>query len=188
MARDTGFSQRSSKFNGAQLVLLCSGLSQEVGKDTLTNLSALLSCHTQTTMSPQGLHSRLNERAATFLEAVFQELLHQSFTQDQNTFVRESPFARIRIMDATAFILPPIFRQHYKGSGGLRHTSGAKIQLEYDLLHGQMLQIYLGEERENDRTFSVTQSSEILAGDLCIRDLGYFDLAEYQRIDQMGGY
>lgn len=128
------------------------------------NLSALISCHTQTTISPQGLHSRLNN------------------------LMQDTLFSRIRVMDATAFILPPIFRQYYKGSGGTRHTSGAKIQLEYDLLNGKILQVYLGEEKENDCTFSVTHPPKILPGDLCIRDLGYFDLTEFQRINQMDGY
>ncbi|MEY8307831.1 IS4 family transposase, partial [Enterococcus faecium] len=49
----------------------------------------------------------------------------------------------------------------------------------YDLFSGRIIENYLGAEKEGDKHFS---DSPILPGDLCIRDLGYFDLKKYQAI------
>ena len=58
-----------------------------------------------------------------------------------------SIFNRIRILDATMFQLPDTFATDYQGSGGSSNTAGVKIQLEYDLLSGQFLNVQLGPER-----------------------------------------
>jgi len=52
-----------------------------------------------------------------------------------------SVFKRIRILDSNAFQLPDVFSSVYPGAGGCSHTDGMKIQLEYDLLSGQLLNI-----------------------------------------------
>ncbi|PGR63829.1 hypothetical protein COC49_16665 [Bacillus cereus] len=88
------------------------------------------------------------------------------------------------MLDSTTFQLPDKFSSHYQGSGGSSHTAGVKIQLEYDLLSGKFLQVYVGEGRENDKTFASTSLQAMRPKDLCIRDLGYFDLHDLQKIHE----
>jgi len=93
-----------------------------------------------------------------------------------------STFNRIRILDATVFQLPDAFASEYQGSGGSSNTAGVKIQLEYDLLSGQFLNMQLRPGKNNDKTYGTICLETVEAGDLCLRDLGYFDLGDLQAI------
>lgn len=182
-ARETKFTQKDSKFTGNLLVSLCSFLSSTFGTDTLVDYTTCLERNNQLTISPQALHERLDESAVALLEKVLHECLKGQLSEDNRPFFIENPtFKRIRIMDSTAFILDPSFQNEFPGSGGTRHTAGAKVHLEYDLLSGKLLQLALCSEKENDKTFNITQAPQVLPGDLILRDLGYYDLKEYQRI------
>lgn len=182
-ARETKFTQKNSKFTGNLLVSLCSFLSPAFGTDTLVAYTTCLERNVQLSISPQALHERFDHTAVALLEKVLHECLKGQLSSDNRPFFIENPtFKRIRIMDSTAFILDPSYQNDFPGSGGMRHTAGVKVHLEYDLLTGKLLQIALGPEKENDKTFSITQAPQVLPGDLILRDLGYYDLKEYQRI------
>lgn len=91
-------------------------------------------------------------------------------------------------MDSTTFQLPDIFASAYQESGGSSHTAGVKIQLEYDLLSGQFLHVHSGPGKQNDKTYGSTCLQTVQTGDLCIRDLGYFDLKDLHQMDEEGAY
>lgn len=57
-----------------------------------------------------------------------------------------------------------------------------KIQLEYDVLSGQFLHVQVGPGNRNDKTYGTTCLENVESGDLCLRDLGYFDLKDLQSI------
>lgn len=97
-----------------------------------------------------------------------------------------STFNRIRILDATVFQLPDHFASDYQGSGESSNTAGVKIQLEYDLLSGQFHNVQLGTGMNNDKTYGTICIEE--ARDLCLRDLGYFDLGDLQAIHDKEAY
>lgn len=80
-----------------------------------------------------------------------------------------SAFKRIRILDATVFQLPDSFATNYQGSGGSSNTAGVKIQLEYDLLSGQFLNVQLGPGKNNDKTYGTICLETVEKGDLCLR-------------------
>ncbi len=63
-----------------------------------------------------------------------------------------------------------------------------KIQLEYDLLSGQFINVQLGPGKNNDKTYSTICLETVKAGDLCLRDLGYFDLVDLQTIQDKEAY
>ncbi len=68
------------------------------------------------------------------------------------------------------------------------NTAGVKIQLEYDLLSGQFLNVQLGPGKNNDKTYGTDCLESVEAGDLCLRDLGYFDLRDLQAIHEKEAY
>ena len=86
------------------------------------------------------------------------------------------------------FQLPDSFATDYQGSGGSSNTAGVKIQLEYDLLSGQFLNVQLGPGKNNDKTYGTDCLESVEAGDLCLRDLGYFDLQDLQAIHEKEAY
>lgn len=55
-------------------------------------------------------------------------------------------------------------------------------------MSGKFLHVYVGEGRENDKTFGSTSLQTIRPKNLYIRDLGYFDLHDLQNIHDKGAY
>ena len=140
-------------------------------------------------MSPEGLNQRFNPAAVAFLREVFTSLLTQKLCSNQSLSAHMmSIFNRIRILDATVFQLPYTFATEYQGSGRSSNTAGVKIQLEYDLLSGQFLNVQLGPGKNNDKTYGTICLETVEKGDLCLRDLGYFDLSDLQAIHDKKAY
>src|SRR3954470_9341240 len=187
IAKKTNFVQRSSKYQGNEL--LCVWLSQEVASTALTQLCSRLEASTGVLMSPEGLNQHFNSTAVAFLRAVFTSLLTQKLctTQSLSSDII-SVFKRIRILDATVFQLPDSFATDYQGSGGSSNTAGVKIQLEYDLLSGRFLNVQLGPGKNNDKTYGTICLESVEPGDLCLRDLGYFDLRDLQAIHKLSAF
>lgn len=189
MAKETGFVRRNSKYQANELIALCVWLSQEVASTSLTQLCSRLEASTGVLMSPEGLNQRFNIEAVAFLREVFTLLLTQKLCATQSLPSHMfSNFERIRILDATVFQLPDAFATDYQGSGGSSNTAGVKIQLEYDLLSGQFLNVQLGPGKNNDKTYGTICLKTVKARDLCLRDLGYFDLRDLQAIQDKGAY
>jgi len=91
-------------------------------------------------MSPEGLNKRFNKNAVCFLKHIFSILLKNKICE--TSVIPSSSityFRRIRILDATIFQVPKHLASVYPGSGGCAQTAGIKIQLEYDLHSGQVL-------------------------------------------------
>lgn len=189
LAKEKGFVQRKSKYQAQELVALCVWLSQQVASTSLTQLCSCLEVSRGVLISPEGLNQRFNASAVQFLEQVLSNLLTQRIYSTQKIIHQyTTTFKHIRILDSTTFQLPDKFSSHYQGSGGSSHTAGVKIQLEYDLLSGKFLQVYVGEGRENDKTFGSTSLQAVQPKDLCIRDLGYLDLHDLQKIHENEAY
>ncbi|PFZ61706.1 IS4 family transposase, partial [Bacillus wiedmannii] len=175
IAKQVGFVQRSSKYQAKELIALCVWLSQEIASTSLTQLCSQLEVSTGVLMSSEGLNQRFNPAAVAFLREVFTSLLTQKLCSNHSLSAHMIPtFNRIRILDATVFQLPDHFATDYQGSGGRSNT--VKIQFEYDLLSGQSLNVQLGTGKNNDKTYGTICLETVEAGDLCLRNLGYFDL------------
>lgn len=177
LAKEKGFVQRKSKYQAQELVALCVWLSQRVASTSLTQLCSCLEVSTGVLISPEGLNQRFNASAVQFLEQILANLLTQRIHSKKEIIHQyTTTFKRIRILDSTTFQLPDKFSSHYQGSGGSSHTAGVKIQLEYDLLSGKFLHVYVGEGRENDKTFGSTNLQTIQPKELYIRDLSFIKI------------
>ncbi len=189
LAQERGFVKRKSKYGARDLAALCIWISQHVASDSLTQLCSQLYANTATLISPEGLNQRFNPAAVAFLREVFTSLLTQKLCSNHSLSAHIiSTFNRIRILDATVFQLPNQFATNYQGSGGSSNTAGVKIQLEYDLLSGQFLNVQLGTGKNNDKTYGTICLETVEADDLCLRDLGYFDLGDLQTIHDREAY
>ena len=51
-------------------------------------------------------------------------------------------FKRIRILDSTSFQVSEEYKQTYPGYGGCSQTAGVKIQMEYELKSGDLINIH----------------------------------------------
>ena len=140
-------------------------------------------------ISNQALDQRLNERCVEFLKKIFENLLLQTITN--NTCVPsvwDEHFKRIRILDSTAFQVPESYKDIYPGSGGCSQPSGVKIQLEYELKSGNLLNVQVGAGSGSDNTFGSKIRETIKAGDLILRDLGYFNFEDFLDIEKRDAF
>ncbi|PGW21816.1 IS4 family transposase [Bacillus thuringiensis] len=189
LAREIGFVQRKSKYRAQDLVALCVWLSQIIAHTSLTQLCSRLETNTGISMSPEGLNQRFNSKAVQFLQQLLAHILQQQFCSSSKiSTLYTNFFRRIRVLDSTHFQVPDKFASTYQGSGGSGHSAGVKIQLEYDLLSGQFLHVHVGSGKQNDKTYGSTCLTSLQSHDVCIRDLGYFDLKDLHTIDKCGAY
>ncbi|HDR8434426.1 TPA: IS4 family transposase [Bacillus cereus] len=160
LAQEKGFVKRKSKYGARDLAALCIWISQHVASDSLTRLCSQLYANTATLISPEGLNQRFNPTAVAFLREVFTSLLTQKLCSNHSLSAHIiSTFNRIRILDATVFQLPD-----------------------------QFLNVQLGPGKNNDKTYGTNCLEAVEVGDLCLRDLGYFDLGDLQTIHDKGAY
>lgn len=67
--------------------------------------------------------------------------------------------------------------EYYPGSGGSGSKANVRIQFEYDLLSGQVVDLSLHAFNDQDATNSTMTLDVTSEGDLIIRDLAYMHLA-----------
>jgi len=185
VARGTGFVKRKSKTRAWEFVCLCCFMDVEIANNTLVTLCTKLSEKTGILVSNQALDQRLNERCVKFLKKIFEKLLHQTITN--NTCIPsmwDEYFKRIRILDSTAFQVPESYKDVYPGSGGCPQASGVKMQIEYELKSGNLLNMQVGAGSESDNTFGSKIRDTIKSGDLILRDLGYFNFEDFLDIER----
>ena len=156
----------------------------EVANNTLVTLCTKLSAKIGVVISNQALDQRLNERCVEFLKKIFENLLRQTITNNTHILSAWNKyFKRIRILDSTSFQVPESYKDIYPGSGGCAQTSGVKIQLEYELKSGNLLNVQVGAGSGSDNTFGSKIRDTIKSGDLILRDLGYFNFEDFLDIE-----
>ncbi|WP_058305779.1 IS4 family transposase [Gracilibacillus massiliensis] len=177
-AKDTKFIQRQRGLKAEDFLNICAFLSYTPGEKSLDYICGAIAQLSNRDLSKQALDQRFTSRAVDFLKTIFLQLAEQQawFTVPIQS---SHPFKRIRLLDATSFHVPQ--REPHQ-------ESGAKIQLEYELLSGQFIHTLLQEMRASDQDMASQLASTILPGDLILRDLGYFSGEHLQKIDQEGGY
>lgn len=182
VAKETGFMKRFKKFMPEDFFLLCTLLKCSVGKESLTTLCGSLSLHSSTHISKQGLDQRFTPEAVDFLKKMFFSLAAKQewFTVPLE---QERLFSRIRIMDSTAFNLPGEYSD-YPGTKG----SGVKIQLEYELYKGNLLQTTIDSGKSSDRQAAISTEDSLQPGDLCLRDIGYYSARNLREIAERDAF
>ncbi|WP_339371101.1 IS4 family transposase [Paenibacillus elgii] len=189
LARQTGFVQRKSKCTSQDFAFLCIFLNDHIATTPLTRLCSQLDATNHLSMSAEGLNQRFNPSAVAFLQSLFSTLLQEKILASFSLPCEcTAYFHRIRILDSTVFQLPDPYADRYHGSGGSSHTAGMKIQLEYELKTGEFLQVDVGPGKNNDGLYGTKRAKTVEKGDLCIRDLGYFCLNDFEEMERRGAF
>ena len=129
-------------------------------------------------ISPQGVDSRIQERAVTMLSTLFQQSLQvfQGQTSLPNAVLRQ--FNGIHLLDSTQIALPDAMQPLFAGCGGDGAVSAVKAQLSFNYLTGTMTAVELGAGRTPDQVCDLAvRVAEV--GSLHLEDLGYFKIAYF---------
>lgn len=189
LARKTGFTQRKRKWKVQDFISLCVFLNQKISATPLTKLCCMLQETTNLCITTESLNQRFNSSAVRLLQRIFLNLFQIQTKKSLSCFPEVLRlFTRIRILDSTSFQLPNTYESTYKGHGGGAKKSALKIQLEYDIISGDFLQLDITNGVSHDAKYGQQCIHTVEKRDLCIRDLGYFYLPDFHEINQKGAY
>ena len=149
--------------------------SNSLHDESLNDLTVALHKNYGVDISKQGLDERFNTYAVQFLSAAMENLLCQHFSKkDELRSCLE--FKRILIKDSVCFQVDESLAAHYPGSGGSGSKANVRIQFEYDLLNGKIIDLSLNAFNDQDAKNSILTLDVVNTGDLIIRDLAYMHL------------
>ncbi len=181
LARDNKFVQRESKLNGCIFLSLIIFNSNSLHDESLNDLTIALNKNHGVDISKQGLDDRFNAYAAQFLTAALEGLLRQQLAE-KVSFRNCIEFKRILIKDSVCFQVDESLAKYYPGSGGSGSKANVRIQFEYDLLDGKIVDLSLNAFNDQDAKNSVLTLDVVNDGDLIVRDLAYMHLESLRGI------
>lgn len=187
LAHQSRFVQRaSSRLTGPDFLALMTTDMLENPAVSLGGMCDLLQQRNpQAVMTPQALQQRLNApQAAASMQEVLQLALREQlaplYAQIPATLL--ASFGRVFLEDSTQCCLHAKLAEAFKGSGGSASRSAVKIDVIYELLHHQLHALTVTDGRAADQGQATAIISSLRAGDLVIRDLGYFSVEALQQI------
>jgi hypothetical protein len=187
LAWQSRFIQRaSSKLTGADFFAL---MTTEMLDNPAVSFGGLCDIlqqrHPQAAMTPQALEQRMNTPAAVaYLREIVQVALHEQLTPlyAQLPAALLASFGRVFLEDSTQCCLHEKLAEAFKGSGGSASRATVKIDVIYELLSHHLHALTVTDGRAADQGHALAIVPHVQAGDLVIRDLGYFCLEPLQQI------
>jgi hypothetical protein len=141
-----------------------------------------------TQITKQGIDKRFNKETDAFVEAIFEQYLkHQIGNTSVSSRLTQS-FTAIRLMDSTEFQLPAQMAKEFPGFDGDGTAACAQLQFEYDLLSGKINQLCIDKARTSDVHYANQTNRSLKAGELVLRDLGYYTLQMYKAIEERNAF
>lgn len=139
-------------------------------------------------MARQSLHQHFDARSTAFLMAVLCDLMQQRYSTAANA-IESSGIQRILIEDASGQVMPKSNADAFPAHGNHHgKTAGVKIDLAFDLRTGAIVAHSLQAATEQDKSIGKEFVTEVLRGDLVLRDMGYFSLSEFTAIEHLGAW
>ncbi len=188
LARDCEFVQRTGSINGFTFLCLLVFNSDNLALESLNDLTVKLELDYGISMKKQSLDERFNRHAVYFLKTALGQLLGKQISRNNPLLLKCKLFNRILIKDSVCFQVDETLAEYYPGSGGSGSTANVRIQFEYDLLSGQIVDLSLNAFNDQDATNSTMTLGVIGEGDLVIRDLAYMHLNALKGIVKSLGY
>lgn len=184
-ARETRFMQRKPKEITPLLFVQSAILLVTQSVVSLSRWAVLLGLLGNCSVAKQSLWERLTQSAVALLEQTLGLILAER-VQARTAAWPEAlrSFKRVIIQDSTLIALCAKLAALFPGSRnqcGTKHGQ-LRIQSLYDLLTQRFLFFGLSGFTRNDQTAAHDILSTLQAGDLVLRDLGYFVVETFQRI------
>lgn len=201
LARQHQFIQRnSSKIRGHEFVKALILPNQGLLEDSLNGLcERMRDFNPDADISASALAQRINTKSAErFMRAIFEKTLQnvREKLEKQHaslTGVLEH-FNNVFIQDSTVFEINKKLSRFFPGTkrGGKKGGSSCRSQMKIDLIHnfatGQIADAQIYEGKLPDQALSGKIMSMLKAGDLVLRDLGYFKIEALKTIKTVGAY
>ena len=139
---------------------------------SLENLAEAITSSSHKEISKQAVDLRFTTEAVDFFKRLTEEALID-LCAGEHCYDFLKRFDEVRIKDSTCFQLPMEMAAKYPGSGGASSNACIRIQFEYDVKTGKILDLSLHPFIKQDLTNAVETLNDIAPNVLVIRDLGY---------------
>jgi len=133
LARSTGFVQRARKLSGADFVQILTFGHLRAPTSSLDQLTQVAQLRDEQ-ISSSGLHQRLTEPAARFLQAVLEEVVGQVLAAEPVEITLVKRFSQVIIEDSSTVALPAELKELWPGCGaGNNENAEAALKLHVRL-------------------------------------------------------
>lgn len=142
-------------------------------------------------VSKQALWKKMRQTQITFLKKVLSSIMKDSLGVKSNDRHNEKleMFKNIIVEDGTNIQLDDKLYKEYPGNGYKKNnnkTAILKIQAAYNITRRKFIRLDITSFRDNDQGYSPKIVQILKRGDLIIRDLGYFVLKVFQKLNKEG--
>lgn len=191
LARESRFVQRASKTFSPEKLLLSLLAAVSNGKASFNQLVTAIGHEApHLNVSPQALHQRITRTECGAESFLIRCLLHICQLKcDSAEAAPTYAFKRILVEDSTFIRFPKANSAAFPGHGNASGaTAGCKVDLAFDLLGGGIIhnQLHLGTEQ--DKTIGLDLLDQVRSGDLVLRDMGYFGIANFRVVELLGAF
>lgn len=188
------YRQEAKKISGSSLVWGFFSM-MRLGVNTLSAWCVEIGLLGKCAMHKSSLHERLDPRTLSFVQAVLQQTMElrvkQSYAKQGdlkpgvNSLLRH--FGNVLLCDSTCAKLPSNLSEYFPSSYSHGEpTATLRVQTIYNYRHEQFERFKIGSFRDNDQSESNLILEVARAGDLVLRDLGYFVLENLRKMSNMG--
>jgi Transposase DDE domain len=192
LAQNTGFIQRKPQKINPVNFLVSFFIMVLTGARSLSAFASTIGLVSGYCVSKQAVAKRIKQPLILFLKSVLAQVLSHNINIKAKPVYQHlsATFNRILLQDSTTIKLNTKLAGYFPGS---RNQTGKKfailkIQAIYDLLSESFFNFSLSAFTRNDQKASSDILSILKAGDLVIRDLGYFVLANLGLIQSKGAF
>lgn len=187
IARETGLIIRHSRKFSAEGFLLSLLQAVSSGQGSFNQLAVALALNGAKPLSRQALWNRVDAKAVSFMMEVTRRAVEQRWSDE--VLIASKLFARVLLEDSSQVKLPAANHQHFPAHGnGKGETAGCKLDLAFDLLTGQPVLQNLRLATDQDKELGKDLVDMVKRNDLVLRDMGYFSLGEFSRIEAMDAW
>ncbi len=173
--------QRSGLLNGFTFLCLLTINSDDLATESLNDLVTKLELEYGINMKKQSLDERFNQHAVCFLKKAVGELLNKHCSK-VDSLMGCAQFKKILIKDSVCFQVDASLAEYFPGCGGSGSPATVRIQFEYDLVSGTIVDLSLHAFVEQDAGNSTMTLDVVNEGDLIIRDLAYMHITALKGI------
>jgi hypothetical protein len=188
VARETGFLKRQSKLRPLCFLKMLLFDHLQIDQPSLQQHSFSVYNAADIQITKQGIDKRFNKETDAFVQAIFEQYLKHQLGYTSISSGLSQFFTAIRIMDSTEFQLPAQMAKEFPGFDGDGTAACAQLQFEYDLLSGKINHLSIDKARTSDVHYANETNGSLKAGELVLRDLGYYTLQMYKAIEERNAY
>lgn len=189
-AKRTGFKKREGKLKPATFFQAFTVGIWSLHETTLNTLAGKCEeLQSQLKLSRQGLFGRIGI-GAIFLKELFNQATAYAATKDMSTETVEilKQFRDVQIVDSSIISLPDKLEKQHKGLGGTNAKAAIKIQAVFSVISRAFKVIEILKATGNDSDKTVDLAAKLIAMELIIFDLGYYNSVAFKAIDEKGAY